>query len=157
MKSTWRLFINIGFFSWNQPEAWNQPERDEINRNKKQVIFSIGRHCIGWKFRVSCSMWLTSNHMFFGWFWEKINRRFLTNFWNHPRSARGDFKILLILFQITLKNMWLLVHTVHIVWTSGFSYILISVLKRKIVTGYKTPGYKPNTPHSRLQSPLKKL
>ena len=77
MKSTWRLFINIGFFSWNQPEAWNQPERDEINRNKKQVIINIGRHCIGRKgyvWTVPCDCW------------------FLKKFWNHPRFARGDFK-----------------------------------------------------------------
>ena len=56
---------------------------DEINRNKKQVIFSIGRHFIGWKFRISRSMFCS------GWF-----QNFVKN-------------LGLIFSQITLKNMWL--------------------------------------------------
>ena len=68
---------------------WNQPEHKASHFQYRKTLHWLKR--LG----VDCFMWLTSNHMFFGWFWEKLNRRFLTKLWNHPRFARGDFKILL--------------------------------------------------------------
>ena len=110
MKSTCRLFINIGFFlvkstgslkstgTWNQPEAWNQPERDEISWNL--FINRLG---------VDCSMWLTSNHIFFGWFWEKNQPSVFNKILKSPSLCSGWFQnfvknLGLIFSQITLKK-----------------------------------------------------
>ena len=134
MKSTWRLFINIGFFSWNQPEAWNQPERDEINRNKKQVIFSI-----------HCSMWLTSNHMFFGWFWEQNQPSVFNKILKSPSLCSGWFQnfgknLGLIFSQITLKNMWLLVSYIKHMWSCDLPHILYILHQSVILIIWCSPS-----------------